>query len=208
VASIGGTVVVVAAADEYIQQPQPALPNHSWFGLFAHATHAPALAIAPCAGAQRAATVCNGLRWLLAHQASANDWVLVHDAARCLVLPQQIEQLIAACQTDAVGGLLAQPLADTLKTERQGRSAHTPSRHDKWLAQTPQMFKIGMLLQALEATESQDFDGITDEASAIERQGHAPLLVPSSAHNFKLTYPDDFMLASALLHERTRQHQP
>ncbi|GAA4345539.1 2-C-methyl-D-erythritol 4-phosphate cytidylyltransferase [Variovorax defluvii] len=151
-------------------------------------------------GATRAASVRNGLQALKqAAGAGPHDWVLVHDAARCLVTPTQIEALIAACEHDAVGGLLAQRLADTLKTASpDGRVAHTLTRADKWLAQTPQMFRIGMLLDALERTG----DTVTDEASAIESVGLAPLLVPGSAQNFKVTYPEDFALAEAVLQSR------
>ena len=150
-------------------------------------------------GPTRAATVRNGLRALRERDAGAHDWVLVHDAARCLVTPSQIEALIAACEHDAVGGLLAHRVADTLKVASpEGRVDSTLMRADKWLAQTPQMFRIGMLLDALERAG----DAVTDEAGAIEALGLAPLLVPGSAQNFKVTFPEDFELAEALLSGR------
>jgi 2-C-methyl-D-erythritol 4-phosphate cytidylyltransferase len=149
-------------------------------------------------GATRAESVLAGLRELLKQGAHYTDWVLVHDAARCLVTSAQINALIDACQNDAVGGLLAHKLADTLKTEKNGRVAQTVDRADKWLAQTPQMFRIGLLLQALEQAGAL----VTDEASAIESMGHSPLLVPGNAQNFKVTYPEDFALAAALLNSR------
>jgi 2-C-methyl-D-erythritol 4-phosphate cytidylyltransferase len=151
--------------------------------------------IANCGGSTRANSVLNGLDHLLAQGARAQDWVLVHDAARCLVTPVQIMQLIDACFDDAVGGLLALPLPDTLKQERHGRAAATIDRSDKWLAQTPQMFRIGQLRQAL----AQAGEKVTDESSAIEALGLAPKLVPGSAQNFKVTYPEDFALAEAVL---------
>ena len=151
--------------------------------------------IANNGGATRAETVFNGLNFLLGQGAEPGDWVLVHDAARCLVTPAQIDALIDACQADTVGGLLAHRLADTLKAERDGRVAATVARGDKWLAQTPQMFRIGMLRQALQAAGPQ----VTDESSAMEAMGWQPLLVPGSARNFKVTYPEDFALAEALL---------
>ena len=151
--------------------------------------------IANNGGATRAETVFNGLNFLLEQGAEPGDWVLVHDAARCLVTPAQIDALIDACQADTVGGLLAHRLADTLKAERDGRVAATVARGDKWLAQTPQMFRIGMLRQALQAAGPQ----VTDESSAMEAMGWQPLLVPGSARNFKVTYPEDFALAEALL---------
>ena len=132
----------------------------------------------------------------------AHDWVLVHDAARCLITPTQIDALIDACLPDAVGGLLALPLPDTLKRESGGRVAQTVDRADKWLAQTPQMFRIGRLLQALQAAG----DAVTDESSAIESQGLSPLLVPGSAQNFKVTSPQDFALAEAVLQARVLLH--
>ena len=151
--------------------------------------------IANNGGATRAETVFNGLNFLLEQGAEPGDWVLVHDAARCLVTPAQIDALIDACQADTVGGLLAHRLADTLKAEQDGRVAATVARGDKWLAQTPQMFRIGMLRQALQAAGAQ----VTDESSAMEAMGWQPLLVPGSARNFKVTYPEDFALADALL---------
>jgi 2-C-methyl-D-erythritol 4-phosphate cytidylyltransferase len=149
-------------------------------------------------GATRAESVLAGLRELVNQGAHDTDWVLVHDAARCLVTPAQINALIDACQGDAVGGLLAHQLADTLKVEAHGRVAHTVDRTDKWLAQTPQMFRLGALLQALEHAGA----AVTDEASAIETMGLQPLLVPGNAQNFKVTYPEDFALAEAILNSR------
>lgn len=148
-----------------------------------------------CGGASRADSVLNGLFALLERGASAHDWVLVHDAARCLIEAHQIDALIDACAQDAVGGLLALRLPDTLKQEKNGRVSTTVARADKWLAQTPQMFRIGALQQALLAAG----DAVTDEASAIEALGQAPLLVEGSAQNFKVTYPQDFAMAEALL---------
>ncbi len=161
------------------------------------------VAITDCGGATRAESVFNGLDALLAQGAHAHDWVLVHDAARCLVTPALIDALIDACLPDAVGGLLALPLADTLKAAgADGRVAATLDRADKWLAQTPQMFRIKPLRDALAAHAVTGFAGITDEASAIEAAGHRPLLVRGSALNFKVTYPEDFALAEALLRRR------
>jgi 2-C-methyl-D-erythritol 4-phosphate cytidylyltransferase/2-C-methyl-D-erythritol 4-phosphate cytidylyltransferase/2-C-methyl-D-erythritol 2,4-cyclodiphosphate synthase len=149
-------------------------------------------------GATRAQTVRNGLDALLQHGARGDDWVLVHDAARCLVRPEWIDALIDACLSDPVGGLLALPVADTLKVEREGRVESTLDRRAKWQAQTPQMFRIGMLVDALDHAGAD----VTDEASAIEAAGHAPRLVAASLENFKVTYPADFELAERLLRAR------
>ncbi|HMS27909.1 MAG TPA: 2-C-methyl-D-erythritol 4-phosphate cytidylyltransferase [Burkholderiaceae bacterium] len=161
--------------------------------------------IANKAGNTRADTVFNGLKALRTQGAQLTDWVLVHDAARCLIAPNQINALIAACQDDEVGGLLALPLADTLKHEESGRVAQTLDRSDKWLAQTPQMFKLGALLEALEAAKLAD-EVITDESSAMEREGFSPKLVRGSSQNFKITYPEDFALAEAVLLSRQLSH--
>lgn len=153
-------------------------------------------------GDSRAASVRAGLQHLLATGAAADDWVMVHDAARCLLHAADVRRLVSACVADGVGGLLALPLPDTLKqADDAGRVALTLARHDKWLAQTPQMFRLGALLQALSGT----LQGITDEASAMERAGASPLLVAGPSMNIKVTYPEDFALAEAVL--RARQGQ-
>lgn len=156
-----------------------------------------------CGGASRAHSVFNGLHAMRAQGVQDHDWVLVHDAARCLVTPAMVDDLMDRCMADAVGGLLALPAPDTLKSAAHGRVASTVDRSDKWLAQTPQMFRLGALLSAMAPYEASGFAGITDEASAMEMAGHAPLLVVGSAHNFKVTYPPDFALAQAVLQSRT-----
>ena len=157
-----------------------------------------------CGGATRAHSVYNGLLALQALGAADADWVLVHDAARCLVTPQMVDALMDACQNDPVGGLLALPLPDTLKLASSGRVASTLGREGKWLAQTPQMFRLGNLRSALQSQMATQFLGVTDEASAMEMAGHHPLLVQGSAVNFKVTYPQDFELAEAVLQSRRR----
>jgi hypothetical protein len=107
-----------------------------------------------------------------------------------------------ACLPDACGGLLALPWPDTLKSESRRRVQATVPREDKGLAQTPQMFRLGDLHAALGDTAASGFAGVTDEASAMEMMGHHPLLVAGSAHNFKVTYPQDFALAEAVLATR------
>ncbi|MEO7391516.1 MAG: 2-C-methyl-D-erythritol 4-phosphate cytidylyltransferase [Ramlibacter sp.] len=156
--------------------------------------------VVACGGATRAASVANGLYELTRVGATEHDWVLVHDAARCLITPALVDSLIGACASDEVGGLLAHKLPDTLKREEGGRVAETLAREDKWLAQTPQMFRIGLLMQALECAGSD----VTDEAAAIESLGLRPMLVPGGTENFKVTYPGDFALAEAVLKGRSR----
>ena len=178
---LAGVLVVVSEGDAFFQT-QFQLQNATVF-------------IAACGGATRASSVINGLNGLVEQGAAATDWVLVHDAARCLITPEQIDRLIDACLSDSVGGLLALKLPDTLKREAGGRVHATVERADKWLAQTPQMFRIGDLTQALHSAG----DAVTDESSAIEAMGLHPLLVEGSVQNFKVTYPQDFALAQAVL---------
>ncbi|MFT3856594.1 MAG: 2-C-methyl-D-erythritol 4-phosphate cytidylyltransferase [Aquabacterium sp.] len=162
--------------------------------------------VAHVGGASRAESVANGLDELCARGAQPHDWVLVHDAARCLIRPEWVDRLIEACEDDEVGGLLALPLADTLKASAFGlrgeaRVEATVPRSGKWAAQTPQMFRLGLLRPALQAAlaDPESAAAITDEASAIEALGHAPRLVAGAFENFKLTWPDDFALAERLL---------
>lgn len=180
---IDQTVVVVSPEDSFFQTLQ--VLSESFL-------------IAACGGSTRASSVFNGLNVLRDLGAVGHDWVLVHDAARCLITPAQINQLLDACLDDEVGGLLALPLPDTLKAGFAGRVIATLPRHDKWLAQTPQMFRLGSLFEALELAG----DAVTDEASAIEAMGLNPKLVPGSAQNFKVTFPQDFELAQVLLAAR------
>ncbi len=193
---LAGVLVVIAKEDDQLPELLKVSKIASKNTIFS---------IASQAGNTRSATVFNGLKVLLSHGAAATDWVLVHDAARCLITPEQVNALIDACQNDAVGGLLALPLPDTLKSEQSGRVATTLGRSDKWLAQTPQMFRIGALIDALSAAgDLSDATNvlITDESSAMERLGHAPKLVRGSVQNFKVTYPEDFALAEAVLQNR------
>ena len=177
------TLVVVAPGDSFFDQTTPDS----------------AFDVADCGGASRADSVFNGLQALRLAGALDDDWVLVHDAARCLISPAQIDRLMDACAGDAVGGLLALKLPDTLKREVDGRVAGTIERADKWLAQTPQMFRLGALSKALADALHGAGDTITDESSAMEAMGLQPKLVPGSAENFKVTYAEDFWLAEAIL---------
>jgi len=180
VTRIDQTLIVVSPDDSFFQTPEAL--NASFI-------------VASCGGSTRAASVFNGIRALLEEGAVAHDWVLVHDAARCLITADQVNQLLDACLDDEVGGLLALPLADTLKEGDGERVVTTLARSDKWLAQTPQMFRLGSLLEAFKLAG----DAVTDESSAIEAMGLKPKLVAGSAQNFKVTYPEDFQMAQALL---------
>ncbi|HEY4697729.1 MAG TPA: 2-C-methyl-D-erythritol 4-phosphate cytidylyltransferase [Gallionella sp.] len=148
-----------------------------------------------CGGGARADTVLNGLQ---ASELEPDDWVLVHDAARPCLTRAHLDKLIAEVRDDAVGGILAVPVADTLKRDAgNGRILRTESREQLWQAQTPQMFRAGLLAQALQQGGS-----FTDEASAVEALGLQPRLVLSEPANFKVTYPQDLLLAELLLKAR------
>ena len=151
-----------------------------------------------CGGATRAASVLNGLRAISAI-AQAEDWVLVHDAARPCLTQAHLDALIGALAADAVGGLLAMPVADTLKRADQAvRVIATETRAHLWQAQTPQMFRHGTLLHALETLGTAT---PTDDASAIEHLGLQPKLVACDATNLKVTYPQDLNLAELILRQ-------
>jgi 2-C-methyl-D-erythritol 4-phosphate cytidylyltransferase len=141
-------------------------------------------------GQSRRDTVWNALK-ALRSTLDADDWVLVHDAARPGLSTEMLQRLIDACQNDEVGGLLALPVPDTLKkADAQGRVEHTIARTALWLAQTPQMFRYARLCEALQRLPS-----ATDESSAIEALGLQPRLVLGDARNFKITYPQDLVHA-------------
>lgn len=146
----------------------------------------------PVGGATRADSVAAGLDH---SQAADGDWVLVHDAARPGLSPAVLARLIDAVGDDAVGGLLALPVADTLKrADAAGRVLDTVARADLWAAQTPQMFRAGLLRRALAGPR----EGVTDEASAVERLGLRPLLVRGDPANLKVTLAEDLRLAAAV----------
>ncbi len=147
-------------------------------------------------GGTRAESVLNGLK-AMAGRTAADDWVLVHDAARPCLSRQHLDRLIREAGEDPVGGLLAVPVADTLKRSDEGsRVVRTESRESLWQAQTPQMFRYGLLLEAL----SKAGDRVpTDEAQAMEWAGHRPKLVLGDSRNIKVTYAEDLEVAKMVL---------
>ena len=148
-----------------------------------------------CGGDTRARSVTQGLRQM-AEEVSGEDWVLVHDAARPGLDHALLDKLLDTLADDPVGGLLAVPVADTLKrADRDQRVIATEPRHGLWQAQTPQMFRHALLLDALQKAGDQ----VTDEASAIEQLGLKPRLVESDSRNLKVTYPRDLELVRPLL---------
>jgi len=157
-------------------------------------------------GAERADTVLNGLRVLAVH-ARPDDWVLVHDAARPCVRHADIQALLMAIAGHADGGLLAQPICDTVKrADHNGCVEETVSRAGLWRAQTPQAFRLEALTAALEKA-GRDGVAITDEASAMEYDGARPRLVHGHADNIKITVPGDLALAELYVREQEREQQ-
>jgi 2-C-methyl-D-erythritol 4-phosphate cytidylyltransferase len=151
--------------------------------------------VLPVGGASRAETVRNGLI-AIAGRCRDDDRVLVHDAARPCLGEAELARLIDQAGLEDSGGLLAVPLTDTLKRGEDGRVGITLDRASLWCAQTPQVFRLGSLRAALSSGRLAD---ITDEASAMERAGHAPRLVEGVTSNLKVTTPEDLLVARAVL---------
>ena len=158
-----------------------------------YATHSCKIVVHHVGGETRAQTVLNALKEI---SADADDWILVHDAARPGLSNRLLNHLITTLEHDAVGGLLALPLADTLKrADADGSVAQTIPRDALWQAQTPQMFRYAMLKNALVTY----LGSPTDEAEAIEALGLKPKLVIGELQNMKVTYPQDLAVLTALL---------
>ena len=174
----------------------------------AAAAGTPPRSVATVAGGRQRSLSVRAALAALAGRAAADDWVLVHDAARPCLESQDLERLLAALAAHSLGGLLATPAADTLKrapaaaaSEAGMRVSETVDRTTLWRALTPQMFRFGRLCAALDAAHAaQRFP--TDEAQALEWQGEQPLLVPGAASNLKITTAEDLVLAAAILRSR------
>ena len=171
--------------------PTDAWPNDTRFHL------------SPTGGATRQETVLNTLQAMATAGVSADDWVLVHDAARPGLTTDAVRRLIQAVTEHVYvsGGILAMPMADTLKmisAQNPGCIGKTLPRDGLWLAQTPQMFRLQALSEALSDAINNHYE-VTDEASAMERSGCEPLLVPGEWRNLKVTYPQDWALMDQIL---------
>ena len=176
---ISHTFVVVSVDDGQIDA---VIPSHG-------------VSVLRCGGATRMESIRNALD-AMAASVREDDWVLVHDAARPGLNRQLIEKLIAEVGAHPVGGLLALPVIDTVK-RAAGAAVSTISRDGLWLAQTPQMFRYRLLRDALAAAT--DAAAITDDASAVEAMGHAPMLVEGHPRNLKVTLPLDIRIAEMYL---------
>lgn len=183
---IAGIVVVVSDGDEY------------WSGITLPATDK-AMHLAS-GGSERMHSVLNGLQLLDKLGVERDTWILVHDAARPCLTQAEITKLIYELQHDSVGGILALPVRDTMKREKEttGKILHTENREGLWHALTPQMFRLGMLEQALSQGIKESLS-ITDEASAMEAAGYQPKLVEGLASNLKITRASDMPLAEFFL---------
>ena len=155
-----------------------------------------------CGGATRRDSVYNGMVAAMA-VADADDWLLVHDAARPCLPARDFANLIAETREDSIGGILALPAAETVKKAGKDeagvqRIAATEDRSQLWLAQTPQMFRFGLLMEALKKAKA----AVTDEAGAVEQMGLRPRLVTGSRENIKVTFAEDLKIAQAILENR------
>ena len=155
-----------------------------------------------CGGATRRDSVYNGMVAAMA-AVDADDWLLVHDAARPCLPAKDLANLIAETREDSIGGILALPVAETVKRAGKDeagaqRVTATEDRSQLWLAQTPQMFRCGLLMEALQKAKAT----VTDEAGAMEQMGLRPRLVTGSRENIKVTFPEDLKIAKAILAKR------
>ncbi len=172
-------------------------PDDRWWSRHDWSELGPKLETVRCGGATRAASVTNALR-AAAMVAADDDWILVHDAARPCLSAAMLDALLTELADDPVGGILAVPVADTIKrADADQRVAATEPRDGLWQAQTPQMFRYGQLEKALKNEMA-----VTDEAGAIEAIGLKPKLVRGDATNLKVTWPADLALAAMILRAR------
>lgn len=184
--------VLALLADERVAQVRVAVSPSDTLAADALAG-LPRTLVRHCGGQTRDETVLQALQDAAL---GPEDWVLVHDAARPGLPPDALRRLLDACLSTNQGGLLAMPVADTVKQASPGPAGShlvsaTVPRDTLWLAQTPQMFKAGELMKALLQSSVSGLK-VTDEASAMEAAGHRPLLVQGSWRNAKVTLPDDF----------------
>ena len=165
--------------------------RHEWHGLGA--------SVEPlyCGGETRRDSVYNALVAAMG-LVEADDWMLVHDAARPCVPRGDVEKLLREVGDEGVGGILALPIAETVKRVVDGMVRATEDRAQLWLAQTPQLFRAGLLLRALERAKTTP----TDEASAVEQMGLKPRVVSGSRENLKVTWPEDLAIAESILERR------
>jgi len=174
-------------------------PDDGWWSETAFANHADVLRVD--GGTERCHSVLNALQ-RLSELADDTDWVLVHDAARPCLRASDIDRLIEQLSDHPTGGLLGMPVRDTMKrADDSGRVKETVCRENLWHAYTPQMFRLGPLRDAL-STALEQGSLVTDEASAMELAGLAPMLVEGHPDNIKITRPEDLPLAAFYLSQQ------
>ncbi len=191
--------VWVGVSEESKELPNASWPKDSRFHL------------STTGGATRADTVVNTLKAMTKAGIDQDAWILVHDAARPGLTVEAARRLIQAVTEHVYvsGGILAMPMADTLKLispQNPQCIGKTLPRDGLWLAQTPQMFRLMALTEALEAAIKNKFE-VTDEASAMERAGCEPLLVPGEWRNIKVTYPQDWALMDQILTHHSQKKE-
>jgi len=185
--AVAGVTVAVASDDPYWQRYLPG--------------SRPKPVRIAAGGETRAHSVLNALL-TLDEELEDSDWVLVHDAARPCLHPRDIRLLMQTLGDDPVGGILAVPVADTLKrVDDERRVSGTPERSGLWRAFTPQMFRYRLLMEALRSALNQG-EAPSDEAGAMERARHPVMVVEGRSDNIKITRPDDIALAEAILAHR------
>lgn len=153
-------------------------------------------------GEQRADSVMAGLQQAEQY-INQSSWVLIHDAARPCLHPEDLDKLLEVTEHSKIGGILATPVRDTMK--RGGVSTavinQTLERQQLWHALTPQIFPFALLKDCLSGGIEKGIE-ITDEASALEYYGYQPLLIKGRSDNIKITYPEDLALAEFYLTRR------
>ena len=208
---LGGRTVIEHTLSVLVEHPQIA---GLWVALGAEDGYWPATGFAAhpavtrvTGGAERVHSVRNALA-AMADRADVNDWVLVHDAARPCLRRADLDRLLDALRDHPVGGLLGVPVRDTMKrADARGAVEATLSREGLWHAFTPQMFRYGLLIDAIDRALA---DGVvvTDEASAVEHLGLRPLMVEGHTDNIKVTHPLDLPLAEFYLAHRPAEPAP
>lgn len=202
---LGGVPVLQRTLDIFLAIPAlkgivvAVQPDDPHFATLPAAKHP--LVMTVTGGAERSDSVRHAME-ILAQKAAPDEWVLVHDAARPLVDAADVVAMLQALSTSMVGGIMAVPVSDTIKQVSHETITATQDRSPLWQAQTPQMFRVGPLLSALHAAQQRKLP-LTDEASAMEMAGHRPQVFPGKRSNLKITVPEDWLLAEALLRSRS-----
>ena len=183
--NIAGVYLVLSPADAYWNDLPLAQNNHIHLIV---------------GGAERCDSVLNALE-KLQDKAAPNDWVLVHDAARPCIQTDSVLHLIDQVKSHPVGGILGVPVSDTLKQVADSVIQSTADRRLLWQAQTPQMFRLGLLRDCLQRALAEG-KTITDESSALECYGYQPLMIQGRSDNIKITRPEDLAIAAMLLQQQ------